>query len=53
MANNIDIRTREDIIDCLNSGLNNGKIMEIKLERHEIITVVEISRQKKIPPKYE
>lgn len=51
MANYFDIRTREDVIDCVNAVLNNGGIAEVKVERHEVITVVEIKRQKKIPPK--
>lgn len=51
MANNFDIRTREDILDCINGVLNNGGIAEIKIERHTVPVVVEIKRQKKIPPK--
>ena len=51
MAKNIDIRERDDVIECLNAILNNNGIAEVKKERHEIITVVEIRRQKKIPPK--
>ena len=46
-----DIRTREDIIDCINAVLNNGGIAEIKIERHTTPVVVEIKRQKKRPPK--
>lgn len=51
MANNFDIRTREDILDCINGVLNNGGIAEVKIERHTTPVVVEIKRQKKIPPK--
>lgn len=46
-----DIRTREDILECINAVLNNGGIAEVKIERHTIPVVVEIKRQKKIPPK--
>ena len=48
---NFDIRTREDMLDCVNNVLNNGGIAEIKIERHTTPVVVEIKRQKKIPPK--
>lgn len=51
MAHNFDIRTREDILDCINNVLNNGGICEVKIERHTTPVVVEIKRTKKIPPK--
>lgn len=51
MAQNFDIRTREDIISVINNILNNGGIAEIKIERHEIPVVVDIKRTKRIPPK--
>lgn len=51
MGLNFDIRTREDILDCINSVLNNGGIAEVKIERHTVPVVVEIKRTKKIPPK--
>lgn len=53
MANNFDIRTRDDILDCINRVLNNGGIAEIKIERHTVPVVVEIKRTKKIPPRDE
>lgn len=48
-----DIRQYADIQDGINHILNNGGIAEIKLERKNIPTLVEIKRTKKIPPRAE
>ena len=51
MAENFDIRKRDDILDCINNVLNNGGIAEVKIERQSTPVVVEIKRTKKLPPK--
>ena len=48
-----DIRRHADIMDGINHILNNGGIAEVKLERRNIPTLVEIKRTKKIPPRAE
>lgn len=48
-----DIRKHADIEEGINHILNNGGIAEIKLERKNIPTLVEIKRTKKIPPRAE
>ena len=48
-----NIRDHADLEDGINHILNNGGIAEIKLERKNIPTLVEIKRTKKIPPRDE
>lgn len=51
MEKHFDIREHPDACNMINSILNNGKISEVKLERQNVLTVVEIERRKRIPPK--
>lgn len=48
-----DIRQYADLMNGINNILNNGGIAEVKLERKNVPTLVEIKRSKKIPPKNE
>lgn len=51
MVYNFDIRNHPDVCDTINAIINNGKISEVKVERQNTLTVVEIERKKRIPPK--
>ena len=42
---------RPDIIEAINLAMRSGEIVELKLEKHEIPTLVKISRKKIIPPR--
>lgn len=53
MIYKFDIRQHEDVCEMLNSIINAGKIAEIKVEKQSILTVVEIERRKRIPPRKE
>lgn len=51
MTYNFDIREHPDVCETINAIINNGKISEVKVEREKTLTVVEIERRKRIPPR--
>ena len=51
MDRHFDIREHSEACEMINSILGNGKIAEVKVERQTVLTVVEIERRKRIPPK--
>lgn len=53
MVYNFDIRNFPEVCETINAIINNGKISEVKVERHDTLTVVEIERKKRIPPRKE
>lgn len=50
MEDRFEIRKHEDILDMIDTELNNGGIVELKLEKRTIPTLVAIKRTKRIPP---
>lgn len=53
MVYNFDIRQHPEVCETINAIINNGKISEVKVERQGTLTVVEIDRKKRVPPKKE
>lgn len=51
MEEEFDILKRPDIIEAINLAMRSGEIVELKLEKREIPTLVKISRKKIIPPR--
>ena len=53
MVYNFDIRNFSEVCETINAIINNGKIAEVKVERQNTLTVVEIERKKRIPQRKE